>query len=235
MPTKLNQDQIDGLNEELRSLDSIDESLETKISIEDSMNDSVDVLLTSSISGKQDILISGTNIKTINGNSLLGSGNISTTGSNPFTQIGYGVGSVITNTTSITISASLLIPAGTLATNQFLMVRSKSIKTAGTGTSYLRMSINTTNSLVGSTQIGIAAAQTTTSSYIQSFWRDIYFDGTYLQCYNPSNAISSDITSGSIQAVTFNKNVDNYLIFSVGNTTLADSMSIKKYSVFKYD
>ena len=43
MPTKLNQDQISGLPEELSSLDSIDESLESKISTEDSINDEVDV------------------------------------------------------------------------------------------------------------------------------------------------------------------------------------------------
>jgi len=43
MPTKLNQDQVSGLPEELSSLDSIDESLETKISTEDSINDRVDV------------------------------------------------------------------------------------------------------------------------------------------------------------------------------------------------
>jgi hypothetical protein len=43
MPTKLNQDQVSGLTEELSSLDSIDESLESKISTEDSINDEVDV------------------------------------------------------------------------------------------------------------------------------------------------------------------------------------------------
>jgi hypothetical protein len=43
MPTKLNQDQISGLPEELSSLDSIDESLESKILTEDSINDEVDV------------------------------------------------------------------------------------------------------------------------------------------------------------------------------------------------
>ena len=43
MPTKLNQDQVSGLPEELSSLDSIDESLESKISTEDSINDAVDI------------------------------------------------------------------------------------------------------------------------------------------------------------------------------------------------
>jgi len=235
MPTKLDQNQISGLNEELSSLDSIDASLEKKISVEDSINDAVDVTLTNTISLKQDKLVSGTNIKTINGNSLLGSGNLSVTATSPITQIGYGTGTSVSNTTTVTISASLLIPAGTLSTDQVLMIRAKSIKTAGTGTSCARIHINTSNSLVGATQIAIAAAQSGGSTYIQSFWRDIYFDGTYLQCYNPSNAISSDITSGNIQPISFNKNVDNYLIFSVGHAATTDSMSIKKYSVFKYD
>ena len=45
MPTKLDQSQVDGLPEEIQSLDSIDVSLEVKISTEDSQNDQVDVNL----------------------------------------------------------------------------------------------------------------------------------------------------------------------------------------------
>ena len=89
--------------------------------------------------------------------------------------------------------------------------------------------------MVGATQIAIAGAQGGGSQYLQSFWRDIYFDGSNLQCYNPTNPLSSDITSGNIQPVSFNKSVDNYLIFSVGHAATTDPMSIKKYSVFKYD
>lgn len=36
--------------------------------------------LSAALSGKQDALVSGTNIKTVNGNSLLGSGNLSISG-----------------------------------------------------------------------------------------------------------------------------------------------------------
>ena len=58
MPTKLNQSQIDGLSDELNSLDSIDESLETKISAEDSINDEVDVDLQGQIDELKDAMLS---------------------------------------------------------------------------------------------------------------------------------------------------------------------------------
>lgn len=58
MPTKLNQDQISGLSEELNSLDSIDESLETKISTEDSINDQVDVDLQGQIDELKNVMLS---------------------------------------------------------------------------------------------------------------------------------------------------------------------------------
>jgi lysophospholipase L1-like esterase len=47
-------------------------------------------LLIGDISGKQDALVSGTNIKTINGNSVLGSGNLSITGGGTPTQLAQG-------------------------------------------------------------------------------------------------------------------------------------------------
>lgn len=58
MPTKLNQDQIDGLSGELSSLDSIDVSLETKLSTEDSLNDRIDVSLQEQIDGLKNAVLS---------------------------------------------------------------------------------------------------------------------------------------------------------------------------------
>ena len=58
MPTKLDQDQVSGLSEELNSLDSIDESLETKISTEDSINDQVDVDLQGQIDDLKSTVLS---------------------------------------------------------------------------------------------------------------------------------------------------------------------------------
>jgi hypothetical protein len=58
MPTKLDQSQIDGLSDDLNSLDSIDESLESKISTEDSINDQVDVTLQEQIDDVKGVLLS---------------------------------------------------------------------------------------------------------------------------------------------------------------------------------
>lgn len=83
----------------------------------------------SKISGKQDKLVSGTNIKTINGNSVLGSGNVSISGTDStklplsggtmtgdivmsgtgklrFSQPNYGLGGISITTTSVYMSGT---------------------------------------------------------------------------------------------------------------------------------
>lgn len=57
MPTKLDQSQVDGLPEEIQSLDSIDVSLEAKISTEDSQNDQVDLNLQNQITDLQNAVL----------------------------------------------------------------------------------------------------------------------------------------------------------------------------------
>jgi len=234
MPTKLDQDQISGLSEELNSLDSIDESLETKISTEDSINDAVDASLATSLLSKQNTLVSGTNIKTINGTSLLGSGNISITGvANPIT-LSTKVGSNLIGTTN-QISAFVLIPAGTINTNNSIYIRNLLTKTAGSTTSTARIYINTSNSLTGATLLGTAGAMNSTV-YIQRFERNFFFDGTNLYVYNPSNGISTDLTSGTITLVPFNPAIDYYLLFAVQNsTTTPDNQGHKRVIVQIYE
>jgi hypothetical protein len=234
MPTKLDQDQISGLSEELNSLDSIDESLETKISTEDSINDAVDASLATSLLSKQNTLVSGTNIKTINGTSLLGSGNISITGvANPIT-LSTKVGSNLIGTTN-QISAFVLIPAGTINTNNSIYIRNLLTKTAGSTTSTARIYINTSNSLTGATLLGTAGAMNSTV-YIQRFERNFFFDGTNLYVYNPSNGISTDLTSGTITLVPFNPAIDYYLLFAVQNSsTTPDNQGHKRVIVQIYE
>lgn len=234
MPTKLDQSQVDGLPEEIQSLDSIDVSLEAKISTEDSINDAVDASLATSLSGKQNTLVSGTNIKTINGSSLLGSGNISISGvANPIT-LSSKVGSNLIGTTN-QISAFVLIPAGTINTNNSIYIRNLLTKTAGSTTSTARIYINTSNSLTGATLLGTAGAMNS-SVYIQRFERNFFFDGTNLYVYNPSNGISTDLTSGNITLVSFNPAIDNYLLFAVQNsTTTPDNQGHKRVIVQIYE
>jgi hypothetical protein len=58
MPTKLDQSQIDGLPEEIQSLDLIDVSLEAKISSEDSQNDQADINLQGQIDDLKSTVLS---------------------------------------------------------------------------------------------------------------------------------------------------------------------------------
>lgn len=71
--------QIEEVTNDLNTLTNDVELINTEI---ESLNDDIETLTTTTdslsveIDTKQDTLVSGTNIKTINGNSLLGSGNI---------------------------------------------------------------------------------------------------------------------------------------------------------------
>ena len=85
---------------------------------------------TTDISGKQDVLVSGTNIKTINSTSLLGSGNITISGSATYPSAAgvanwngsawgtsYTVGTTANNLVQLNASAQLPAVSGALLTN----------------------------------------------------------------------------------------------------------------------
>ena len=77
---KVNKDYVDNSIAEL--VDEAPETLNTLNELAAALKDNADIVdvLNQSISSKQDTLVSGTNIKTINGNSLLGSGDITISG-----------------------------------------------------------------------------------------------------------------------------------------------------------
>jgi hypothetical protein len=186
--------------------------------------------LQTALNAKQDTLVSGTNIKTINSTSLLGSGNITI---NPRTLTSSN-GSNLTGTAN-QISASVLIPANTLVTNNTIYIKNLLTKTVGSTASTARIYINTSNSLSGATQIATAASMTSTN-YHQRFERNIFFDGTNLNIYSPSNGIANDLTAGVISLYSFNPAVNHYLIFAVQNsTTTPDNLGWKRVIVQIYD
>ena len=190
-------------------------------------------IITAAQSGLQTTLVSGTNIKTINSTSLLGSGNIAIS-TNPRTLANV-VGSNLTGTAN-QISASVLIPAGTMVTNNSIYVRNLLTKTAGSTTSTGRIYINTSNSLTGATLLATASASMNGALYFQRFERSFYFDGTNLNVYNPTNAISTDLTVGTITLVSFNPSNDYYLLFAVQNTsTITDNLGHKRVTIQIYD
>lgn len=133
------------------------------------------------------------------------------------------------------ISASVLIPSGTLVANNSIYVRNLLTKTAGSTTSTGRIYINTTNSLTGATLLGTSGGMNS-AVYLQRFERNFYFDGTNLNVYNPTNGISTDLTSGTNTLFAFNPANDYYLIFAVQNsTTTPDNLGHKRVTIQIYD
>lgn len=137
--------------------------------------------------------------------------------------------------TAIQISASVLIPAGTILTNNTIYLKCLLTKTAGVTNSIPRLYINTSNSLTGATLL--AAGQTMgTSVYFQRFERNIFFDGTNLNHLTNAGSNAIDLTSGAINLTAFNPATNYYLIFAVQNSTATpDNLGWKRVIVQKYD
>jgi hypothetical protein len=137
--------------------------------------------------------------------------------------------------TAIQISASVLIPAGTILTNNTIYLKCLLTKTAGVTNSIPRLYINTSNSLTGATLL--AAGQTMgTSVYFQRFERNIFFDGTNLNHLTNAGSNAIDLTSGAINLTAFNPATNYYLIFAVQNSsTTPDNLGWKRVIVQKYD
>ena len=188
--------------------------------------------LQTALNAKQDTLVSGTNIKTINSTSLLGSGNINIA-SSPYTTVGNSAGVLVNNSTTNTISASILIPANTLVATQVLQLRAQVRKVGGTGTVNVRFYINTTNSLVGATQIA-QGANMTGSGLMQRVGRDFYITISTLQCYLPTNPISTDLSSASMTNVTYTLANAYYLIAAIQCSTLLEDGTITRLNLMTY-
>ena len=183
----------------------------------------------------QPTLISSTNIKTINGASVLGSGNLTVTGSSDPITIGsaYGLG---VNGLNNTISATVLIPANSIATTNTIYIKAFIDRTnvSGTGSTTFRFYINTTNSLTGATFLGSAGSMGTTVRF-QRFERNIYVDLNNMNCFTTGTSSPTDYTTSAISLIPFNKTVDNYLIFTVQHSASAtDIAAWKRVIVQKY-
>jgi len=154
-------------------------------------------------------------------------------GSSPYTTVGDNAGILVNNSTANTISASILIPGNTLVATKVLQLRSQVRKIGGTGTSNIRFYINTTNSLVGATQIA-QGANMTGSGLMQRVGRDFYITISSLQCYLPTNPISTDLSSASMTNVTYTLSTAYYLIAAVQNSTLTESTTVTRLNLMTY-
>jgi hypothetical protein len=164
-----------------------------------------------------------------------GSGNLSfaSASANPRTFASVNGLNLTGNTNQI--SASVLIPSGTLVANNTIYIKGFLNKTAGSAGSQPRFYINTTNSLTGATLLG-AGSSMGTSVYFQRFERNIFFDGTNLNGFLAGTSASNDYTISGITLTGFNPANNYYLIFTVQNsTTTPDNLGWKRLIVQIYD
>ena len=154
-------------------------------------------------------------------------------GSSPYTTVGNSAGILVNNSTANTISASILIPANTLVATKVLQLRAQVRKISGTGTSNIRFYINTTNSLVGATQIG-QAQNMTGAGQMQRVGRDFYVDTNFLLCYLPTNPIATDLSSGAVVSILYTLANPYYLIAAVQNSTLTELAIVTKLNLMTY-
>ena len=154
-------------------------------------------------------------------------------GSSPYTTVGNSAGILVNNSTANTISASILIPANTLVATKVLQLRAQVRKVGGTGTANIRFYINTTNSLVGATQIG-QAQNMTGAGQMQRVMRDFYITISSLQCYLPTNAIATDVSSGAMTNVAYVLATPYYLIGAVQCSTLTEDATVTRLNLMTY-
>ena len=188
--------------------------------------------LQSALNAKQDTLVSGTNIKTVNGNSLVGSGNVTT---NPRTIQSVN-GTNVSGLVNLQ-SASVFIPAGTISTNNTIYIKAFIERTVVSmvGSSLFRFYFNTSNSLTGATFLGSAATMSSTNRF-QRFERNIFFDGTNLNLYGVGTNGATDYNVGVISLIAFNPAVDNYLLFAIQHSASAtDVANWRRVIVQAYD
>ena len=180
---------------------------------------------------KQNALVSGTNIKTVNGNSLVGSGNV-TIGPK---LLGYsGILGTPTTLNIVTICHSLLIPANTFNSNNILQLVFRMHRQSGNlGQMYGRIYSNTTNTLTGATLISnIYTMNGGGTAYLGYCERNYSYDGTSLRTM--VGTTQSEYTVGAIQTTTFNRTSNQYILFTMQCQNVADVANVDLFKVFAY-
>jgi hypothetical protein len=182
--------------------------------------------------GKQAALVSGTNIKTINSISLLGSGDIAING-NP--SMGIAAGTNVTGVTAMTKSATITIPANTISAITVLELEARAIRVATlSGSISFQVYINTSDTLTGATLIGVFNAMTTTNWFSQGR-RSLFINPSTntLTCVNTGTTVASDFTStGANGSITFDETVTYYVICALQPSS-STTTAVVQYAFLK--
>ena len=183
------------------------------------------------LSGKQNTLVSGTNIKTVNGNTLLGSGDL-TVGGGSAKVIKLGGATIVTGTTTNTYSNGILVPANTFKDNDTIEIIIRFNKTTTTNLSQFRGYINTTNDISGTPIQFMIATVSNASRYYRTqrnleVWAaDGTGSGTVVM--QPLFASQGDYGAAANQpsSLAIDWTIDQYIVVSCQNNSTGESVEI---------
>lgn len=206
------------------------------------VDDALDTLKTD-LAGKQATLVSGTNIKTVNSTSLLGSGNVAvepTIATGTTLQYWRGDktwqtlpiqnfltttdGTAITGTTLSQATAAILIPANTVAVGDVLNFKTRLRKTGTAGTVIIRVYFNTTG-VIGGSLVATSTTAAATSLFVQMSRTFAVKTTTNTESY-PSGigaTIDEGVTGTAVTASNIDWTVAQYLVIAIQNSNTGDS------------
>jgi len=182
--------------------------------------------VTKSVSGLQATLVSGTNIKTINSTTILGSGDLVIAGGQKVPAVSNTIGTTITGLTNA-ISDSFLLPANTFSSNCQLELQWMPSRIVGpTGTTQGLIYINSTNSLTGATLFATGPNMTLTTVTNVTCRRTVQVRSNVATLVNTATQLGLDF---SFHIPTENLPFDNtsgiYFLFVMNNTVNALTQS----------
>lgn len=183
--------------------------------------------LQTALNAKQATLISGTNIKSVFNQSLLGSGNVGYL-HRTFTQ-----GSNVTGTISEVQVFQLLIPANTFSATDKLTFFAVFSRAVAVGSVSLRFKISTSSTMPsGST--GMIARNNPASLQIYSkISRDMIISGGNIRGANNNTPLPLDATSSTsaITSQAMDVTIDNYFYISVQPGTSTDEIRLEAVEI----
>ena len=191
--------------------------------------------LNSALNGKQATLVSGTNIKTINSTSLLGSGNIAISGNPSAVGIQSG-GATPVFSSGVSVSKSFTIAANTFASSCVIDFTTRLRRLVGTsGTAYIQVYINTSNSLTGATLIAKSNIVATTDFYLAMQRTFNIHPSGVIYYMNANDTQNSDIINSvnSYSFTSFDVTATNYILIAINNSA-TDMFEINMAKITQY-
>jgi hypothetical protein len=140
-------------------------------------------------------------------------------------------GTVVTGTTLATKSASILIPANTVAPGDSIFVRTRCRKTGTAGITAQYVSVNTSDAVGGS---GIAIAALGANAAFGQLSRTLVVKSstsTEVFPYNTGGFDDDSVSTTAVSTYNINWTQDQYFIFYMQNVSTADSTVVSYYEI----